>query len=663
MDVTHRFKRVGRGRVVSRLLDGLGRGPTPAARTVEFSIGRLVLIAASAALLGGVVEGLTVWIREGRGYPLPQILWVAPLFNLVLYLAIGLLLFPLLRAARRRVDPELATLVLFGWLIVLGIVLRWNELHPAAVIVLSLGVTVQLWRFLSRRPPPTHLALRRQLLGLAGLTVVVGVLGTAFGSRRPLPGIAPLGATALGLEGLLSVNLTRRAVAPGALTGTSATTPNVMIVVLDTVGANHLTHYGYERPTSLKYASFAEQGVTFDHAIAPASWTLPSHATFFTGRQVHEHGAWRQGLDDTYPTLAEFLYEEGFATAGFSANTNYADSSHGVARGFEVFQDFFSNPVDAASRTSVGDLVAKNLSSVGYYNIAGRKSAAEVNREFTGWLGAHSGRKFFAFLNYFDAHGPYFPPYPYDRWFTDTPSSVHLINNILIEDDWEIRTPGKTEVAFEVASYDGAIAYMDAQLGELVASLRASGVLDDTLMIVLSDHGESFVAHELHGKKYFGHGHTLYRDLLRVPLSIRYPRDVPAGRRISCPIALLDLPNTVLGFINPSHESPFPGRGLQRHWVDHAPDATCEDELVLSENISGDRVAVKKSVMNSKWHFIINGDRKNELYRIDHDPLEQVDVSRTAEGEQAREELRERMGTLMTPDEWRRFERFTELHR
>ena len=200
--------------------------------------------------------------------------------------------------------------------------------------------------------------------------------------------------------------------------------------MLDTVAAEHLSLHGYKRPTSPTIDELAARGIRFDRAQATSSWTLPSHASMFTGRWPHELSAgWLTPLDGTYPTLAEFLGSRGYATAGFVANYSYCASDSGLARGFAAYQDYIFPRLTAFKTAALVDRSVDGLQAVerfledrldiDIFEGAGerlwrlfnadRKEAAVVNREFLDWLSRRRQpeRPFFAFLNYFDAHSPY----------------------------------------------------------------------------------------------------------------------------------------------------------------------------------------------------------------------------------------------------------------
>ena len=228
-----------------------------------------------------------------------------------------------------------------------------------------------------------------------------------------------------------------------------AGSPNVLLIVLDTVRADHLSLEGYRRPTSPNLERLAKIGIRFDRARATAPWTLPSHAGFFTGRWPHELGVqWLTPLRTDAPFLAEYLASRGYATAGFIANTGYCSYDSGLARGFTHYEDYVLERLNFL-RTSV--LIAGLLGHIyeyGFANDSGplrwvaefverwfyashRKDAASINRALLDWLGGRRGqtRPFFVFLNYVDAHSPYTVPQGAPHRFGHKPASSYEIRN------------------------------------------------------------------------------------------------------------------------------------------------------------------------------------------------------------------------------------------
>ena len=206
--------------------------------------------------------------------------------------------------------------------------------------------------------------------------------------------------------------------------------PNVLLIVMDTVAAGHLSLYGYGRNTSTTLDELAKQAIRFDSAQAASSWTLPSHASMFTGRWPHELSVgWISPLDGTWPTLAEYLGARGYATAGFVANTSYCASDSGLSRGFTCYRDYIFPRLTALRMAALVNRTLSVIESLMVFlekhDFVGarpyvepqlerftldRKTASTVNRELLDWLSRRqeTERPFLAFLNYTDAHDPYY---------------------------------------------------------------------------------------------------------------------------------------------------------------------------------------------------------------------------------------------------------------
>ena len=284
--------------------------PAPAIERERLTLGWVLSLAIATALATGLlqaavfawrsnVSGQLIW--QGRDYP-----WMGPAAYVLLFLPVALALFVALSVAGRlgwNRGVRRVVAAVFVFLGVFGLLLLWPRLQPLAKGVLALGLAVQGSRLLATRSSRT---LGRAALGLAVAVVVIGVAGRlarALGERRSL------------------------AAAPPA----SADSPNVLLIILDTVRAASLSLYGYGRETTPALARWAAEGVVFDRAISAAPWTLPSHSAMFTGRNASELTVhWRAPLDETLPTLAERFRDFGYATAGFVANTYYAGHDSGL---------------------------------------------------------------------------------------------------------------------------------------------------------------------------------------------------------------------------------------------------------------------------------------------------------------------------------------------
>ncbi|MCI0435925.1 MAG: sulfatase-like hydrolase/transferase, partial [Gemmatimonadetes bacterium] len=271
----------------------------------------------------------------------------------------------------------------------------------------------------------------------------------------------------------------------------------------------------------------------------------------------------------------------------------------------------------------------------------GRKTAAHVSRAFPRWLDRKpAGRPFFAFLNYMDAHAPYLPPEPFATRFGkgERGNPMHMDRA-----DWQW-TPAQAKA--EQDAYDGAIAYLDDQLGRLLGELDARGLLDNTIIVLTSDHGEEFLEHGV-----MSHSNSLYMNALHVPLVIRAAGRVPAGRK-NAAVSLRDLPATLMDLMS-IKEHPFPGTSLARHW--ETGDATSASNEPLYARVSGRsfrpaHYPVSKgdmtSVIADPHHYIMRGDGEEELYDIRVDPSELHGLAGSPELANVLRQLRERLAPL-----------------
>jgi arylsulfatase A-like enzyme len=447
---------------------------------------------------------------------------------------------------------------------------------------------------------------------------------------------------------------------------------NVLLIVWDTVRAQNLSLYGYGRPTTPNLERLAARGVQFRHAFATSSWTLPSHASLFTGRWPHELSAgWKTPLDDTHATLAGRLDSLGYDTAGFVANLDYCSRETGLARGFAHYEDYPMNGWEVFSRyVGLGRRVDPFSIAIVLGTLAGgrgggarplipiskehAKGAADIDRGFLDWLSWQRtrNRPFFAFLNYNDAHTPYEAPDDSAPGFGLRPSSWH---ERLVLQQWN--SLDKMKVAYHVVQmandlYDDSIADLDRRLGVLLEELERRGVLDETVVVVTSDHGEHLGDHLL-----FFHGCSLYRQLVEVPLVIVDPKRIPAGRAVAEPVSLRDLPATVLDLLGLERDSPFPGRSLGRFWDRRDGDAPPAMEPLLMETDKptlltnqGREPAAKgpmKGLVAGGMHYIRSGDGREELYALEHDPEERTNAAGRPDAQEVLQGFRDYLRSIL----------------
>ena len=311
--------------------------------------------------------------------------------------------------------------------------------------------------------------------------------------------------------------------------------PNVIVYLVDTLRADHLSTYGYERPTSPSLDAMSTESVVFDHAMAQSGWTRSSAASILTGLGPRAHGVLDR--DDTLSveavTLQRLLRQHGYQTHAVITNPNLS-SRFGFDNGFDSFV-YFGHQRAGGSHHYLSD---------------------KVNEAFFEWLDQRqTDRPFFAYLHTMDPHGPYAPPEPYRSRFVRDARLAPVVGRVksLLSRHGRLPDLSRTEVvAGTVDLYDGEIAHNDAQFGLMLDRLRASGIYDSTVILFVSDHGEEFLDH---GGS--GHGRTLYSEMIFVPLVIKFPGGWAAGTRVNSPVQHIDILPTILDLVGlpPASES------------------------------------------------------------------------------------------------------------
>ncbi len=319
--------------------------------------------------------------------------------------------------------------------------------------------------------------------------------------------------------------------------------PNLILVSLDTLRADHLGLYGHVRETSPRLDALAHDAVVFDRAVAQAPNTPPSQATMMTSLYPGTHGFTgnRDRLPREHPTLAELLQEAGYATAGF-VDGGYLSHVFGFDRGFETYDD-------------KGGGLARTLP----------KARA--------WLAERGERPFFLFLHSYDVHAPYLPPPPFFDHFHTEPYAGDFVPTA---ENMQLAFSGAVQLSPQdrrhvVLRYDEGVRYADEQIGSFLAELEAKGWLRDTLLIVTSDHGEEFGEHGS-----YLHWQLFYQPILRIPLIVRLPGGAGGGRRIGRLVELVDLLPTVLDLLELPPLENAQGRSLGP-LLREEPGATQED--------------------------------------------------------------------------------------
>jgi len=554
----------------------------------------LWLTGLSLGLLAGLGEvGYLLWrtqtrTSDGLGV---HMFWMTPLSDLLWFLPVTALLV----LFRRRLSYAAATGILLG-LATLCLLYRNPRLYDVAVLLIAVGVMVQGTRLLRPREAAAARLFRR---AAPALVLVVGLLGAGVTLRERW--------------------LERRGLA--ALPAPSSSV-NVLLLVLDTVRALDLGVYGLDRPTTPGLARLAADGVVFDWAFSTSSWTLPSHASLFTGKPAHELSAnWTRPLDRAVPTVAEALRAEGYLTAGFIANLLFVSRDWGLGRGFNHYEDHPITPGELLVSSALGfklQSIRPLRRALGLHEMPGRKSAARLNRDFLAWLDAQPGdRPFFAFINYYDAHQPYLPPAAWDRRFaTSSQPRAHFYDYRLHEVGYEREHQfTAAEYRREREAYQASIAYLDGELDRLFSDLEQRGVLDRTLVIVTSDHGEHFGEFGL-----TGHGNSLYTQVTQVPLILRYPAVIPRNRRVGAPATIGDVPATILELTGAAGRASLPGTSLGRYWGERPP----ADTAPVLTSVQPPNKDLFRAIVSGSHHLVVQaGAGDGGLFDLTRDPQEE----------------------------------------
>ena len=613
------------------------------------SMGPLVPVAAWFGIVAGLIEGLGLllfqsinWARWGPMLHVSeQIVWISVIVDLGFFVVLAILigtvgrLIPRLPALRVTIFV-LSTATVYDWLTVTG------RLYHGSSLLLAIGVAAVFTRWCAKREAEALQIGKRTIPWMAAMALLaaIGIQGGRWWKEHKAVAQLP-------------------AAPPGA--------PNVLVIVVDTLRADHLSSYGYPRPTSPNIDRLAQEGVLFENAFSTCSWSFPSHVSLVTGRYQFEHGMgnvpriplYGGGPSFSgYPTLGEAFEQRGYRTAAFSANRTYFSRDLGFGRGFAHFEDYFHSPADMFVRTLYGrefsriylsrsdkskpkrllrwlgmdSMLDPDEEGSGSYGGAEgvRKRATVVNRELLNWIdGASQPRPFFAFLNYFDVHGPYGGPrsYPKPAWPQDT----------------------------AVDKYDDSVRYVDDVIGSLRTEFEKRGLAGNTLLVITSDHGEALGQHELSS-----HGNALYRELIDVPLIFWYPGHIPAGVKVAVPVTNAALAATLMDVLGAN--TNFPGPSLGALWKGSEPISEWPSPLSeLAENKypgKQDRSAESlvpmavagpmKSLMTPQWHLIVHKRLGVQLYDWAHDPGEMNNLIYTPAGVAAARTLFVQMEDVLT---------------
>ena len=456
-----------------------------------------------------------------------------------------------------------------------GTARRMMVVALALFLSIELGVVATYW--ISHVPGMPQLHSRNgqvAFLAIGGLGLIVGI-GVALLIGRKIRSVRGTRTGRLGLMLAAALVLANAILLPRLLTspegiptraGAAALKREpVLIILVDTLRWDHLSFSGYARETTPRIDELMTESWVFTQAYAPSAWTIPSVASLFTGLHPSSHRI-RLATDiipEECPTLAEHFRTYGYRTGAFVANM-LVTTSNGYGQGFETYFPPGPPAWSHRQRTALEQMVTR----IGHAGGKGR--GWRINQEFLQWVRGGSDEPWFAYLHYLEPHAPYQPPardrdavapgMPPGPTFHPTWANLHESLTAGDCHEWEcLENPPTLAPAAKagmIANYDGDIHLVDRRIGDLLDELRRDGILARCHIIFCSDHGEQFFEHSG-----WGHSHSIYEELTRVPLAYRPPGGLPAGKRISRPVAVLDLIATLgpaMGFEPPPLHQGLP---------------------------------------------------------------------------------------------------------
>jgi len=398
--------------------------------------------------------------------------------------------------------------------------------------------------------------------------------------------------------------------------------PNVLLVVIDTLRADHLGAYGYDRPTSPNLDRLAKRGTLFQRAHATSSWTAPSVVSILTGLYPAVHGVEQANsvLGESVPTMAEAFARAGYATAAMAANPAFVSPRVGIGRGFARFDVLQGDPVaiDAPVKMIPLDPDFRTWVEVA--------DAARVTDAALAWIGepGRSERPFFLFLHYLDPHADYFPPAEMARRFgVDSADPLAgVAQRLLLRDGLRraaggsFEAPSAAQLATLLALYDAEIAFTDIHVGRLLSGVER--LSRDTIVAVTADHGEEFGDHGG-----LMHGITLYQEQLHVPL-ILAGAGLQPGREVALPVSLASLWATLAELAG----LPPPGAGTGRSLAPLARGEPATVPVPFADLNNTERAELHRlAVVGDRWKLIERRNGARALFDLATDPGEKRDLA------------------------------------
>lgn len=403
-------------------------------------------------------------------------------------------------------------------------------------------------------------------------------------------------------------------ISPTPAAGAGGGKPDVVMLIMDTVRANHTSVHGYERDTTPRLRELAAQATVYHRAVAAGNFSLTGHASLFSGSYprrngAHTGGSPRRALQPRVRTIAEYLIEQGYSTTLCSANHAFLTRYYGMVQGFQTYK----TPNLLANSYHLRRIVRKLFQATRFWELQRKfSSAGTINQlvyEELDELTA-AGSPFFLVVNYMDAHDPFVAPAPFtDIYLPGAPLMtnvrLHQLANLL---GTHRGSPTSEELEIILAQYDAGIRYADEQIGELIAYLKRAGRFDNTLIIVTSDHGDTVMESD-----HYGHAHDVCELEVRIPLVLKYPHQTEP-RVVQTYVSQVDMLPTILDVADAEVPVDIDGVSLARPGDD-------EDRKVVAEGYG--RRGATRALYSGDWKLISHHDGTFQLFQIADDPAEQ----------------------------------------
>ena len=441
--------------------------------------------------------------------------------------------------------------------------------------------------------------------------------------------------------------------------------PSILLLVLDTARARNFSCYGHHRKTTPVIDRLADKHVQYSDAVTASPWTLPSHSTLFTGvyPSVHRTNSLESRLPEDLVTLSQILSDEGYRTVGMASNPWFS-SEFGITRGFDKFFQMFgpysTDSYREFSLTLTDDTksfkqrllhllhtqtmsdLCKNSLNAGYRMISNRPDdgAAEAVKKTISLISGPS--PFFGFINFLEPHLPYDPPEAYADQFLPQDVDSKAVKSVnQYAPTYNIRNVSMDSQDFDILErlYEGALRYVDDRIGKIFSHLREEEEMDNTMIIIMGDHGENIGDHGL-----MGHHYSVHQTLLHIPLIIKYPNSDGQGVVVNERVSSIDVPATIAQVL---HNSGIPINDFMSQQMGEPLTQTAErsDPIIveylnhmpsigqLKEKCNNPGFDVEKydrqlwAIFDNNQKVIVDSNGYIELYNVASDPNERNDLA------------------------------------